>query len=232
MRLEKVQLTILASLLFSALAILTAAIVNAWSDQDKSFAFPDAVPLEPAQFMASRPLPTQTPNPYTHSIASHHYQYRYQNQPLAIQITYTKGTAGDLQRFFKNYAVAAIPPPYQPQGEQRQRTGVGFYQLYTHQDRAYLSACIDPGGQSTVTAGQFIQNWNSHWYLLGQDYMDDRCLWTHLSTPVTQTSARQAELLLESAWFRWHQWWRPRFPPQQATSSAANPPPNSVDTNR
>lgn len=213
---ERARLIVLVSLVSAALASLGFAIVNTLRDQDQSFAFPYRVPLKDAQLLHSHPLPTQVPNPYSKSLASHLYQYRFQSTPLEIQMIYASGTGGDLQRFLNNYALTAIPQHYQPQGAHRQNPDLGFYQIYSYQDRTYLSACIDPGGKTTVTTAQFIRHWNSHWYLLGQDYMDDRCLWTHLSVPVGQNSPRQTEQLLESAWFSWYQWWRTRFPPQQA----------------
>ena len=216
MTLSNVRLTLWASLLTTVGGTLILTLYNTLRHRTVPFTFPATVPLQQAQLLQSHPLPTQTPNPYTQSLASHHYQYQYQTTALDIQMTYVTGTGGDLQRFLNNYPLAEHPPNYQPQGDQRQRSGLGFYQIYTVRNRTYLSACIDPGGKTTVTTSQFISHWNSHWYLLGQDYMDDRCLWTHLSIANRQNSPHQTEQILESAWFNWHQWWQSRFPPQQA----------------
>lgn len=104
---------------------------------------------------------------------------------------------------------------------------VGYYGLVSHNSKAYLSACINPRGGSTVTEQQFTQNRYSHdlqvsrvvpWLLGQESLIDYRCLWTFMSIPFTNgsksgsTSEAEAYKNLEAAWFSWHEWWQANFP--------------------
>jgi cyanosortase A-associated protein len=113
--------------------------------------------------------------------------------------------------------------------------GIGHYGVLTHKDaktqtsRAYLSACINPQGESTATEQQFTHNLSKGWqpsqvgsWILGQkSLIDRRCLWTLMSVPVqtdskaapaTARSTEQAYKTLETAWVSWYQWWRENYP--------------------
>jgi cyanosortase A-associated protein len=97
----------------------------------------------------------------------------------------------------------------------------GFYGMVTHDETAYISACIPPRGNSTFTAQQFQQNALLHdirptrvikWWLGQQKLVDQRCLWTHLSIPIDDGSAEDAYDVLEEAWTPWLKWWQSHFP--------------------
>lgn len=103
----------------------------------------------------------------------------------------------------------------------------GFYGVLSHKGQAYLTACINPRGKSTVTEQQFTQNRYAYdlqpnrilpWVLGKESLIDRRCLWTVLSTPVqpnTTPEASEAEAYktLETTWISWHQWWQTNYPP-------------------
>ncbi len=104
---------------------------------------------------------------------------------------------------------------------------VGYYALFVDQERAYLSACINPYGDTTVTEDQFINNrYNTTSnrigsYLLGvTNLRDHRCLFTTISMPlenpklVNQSTNSLAKMhqKLEKAWTNWYQNWQDDFP--------------------
>lgn len=178
------------------------------------FVFPSAVSLLEWQPLPSHPLVDQTAK-HPNYLSGRHYQYIQNNLPLNIEMRYVVDTAGDVKDFIKTYTSIPSSPVL------RQQEGIGFYSLFIYQGKAYLSTCINPHGGSTVTARQFKQNRNTYdlqlgrllpWLLGQENLKDERCLWTHLSIPLRDSSPEPAYLLLESAWFSWYQWWRPRFP--------------------
>lgn len=203
----------LVSVLVGTLTVFTSAMWKAMAINPRPFAFPQQVPLQQATLTQSQSRPGQKSDAYSEIITQHHYQYQSQGQRLDIEMSYVTGTTGDLGLFLENYPVLEQKLQPLPTPQIRQQ-GAHYYAVYTHKNRAFLSACLDPGGLSTVEVGHFIQNWNSHWYLLGRDYIDDRCLWTHLSIPLNQQSPQQAFTILEANWVSWQQWWQNRVPKQ------------------
>jgi cyanosortase A-associated protein len=178
------------------------------------FAFPPTVPLQGWQPLTSDPLGDATPD-RTHYIAGRRYQYIQNELPLAIEMRYFVDTGGEVKEFLKNHTSISVSPVL------RQKEEIGFYGVFTHQEQAYLSACINPRGGSTLTARQFKQNRNAYdmqlsrllpWLLGRENLKDERCLWTHLSIPLKDSSSEVAYQNLEDAWFSWYQWWQPRFP--------------------
>lgn len=183
-------------------------------DQGKvsSFVFPTEVPLPQWQLSLSRPLPQQT-GKHSQPLTQKHYQYIQNNQALDIEMRYIRD--GNVPVFIKEYTNISSTAIV------RQREGVGFYGLGVDQQRAYLSACINPQGSSTFTDEQFNQNRHVNEtrpqhllsWLLGQGlFQDNRCLWAHLSVSLKDSSPKEAYSVLENAWFSWYQWWHLRFP--------------------
>jgi len=179
-----------------------------------AFTFPPQVPLPEWQLQESRPLAEPTAS-HPNLITGRYYQYSQKGFPLNIEMRYLVGTGGETKDLIEEYS------SFQPSVVSRQKNGVGFYGLLVHQQRAYLSACINPRGGSTATGRQFTQNrrvYDVHWsrvlpWLLGQQpLVDSRCLWAYLSIPIEGSSPEKAYQTLEKAWFYWYQWWQPRFP--------------------
>jgi cyanosortase A-associated protein len=178
-----------------------------------SFVFPEKVPLDGWQPLASRPLLES--NAELLPAAQKHYQYARNGQILDIEMRYFTGTDGDVSSFIRNYTSLV------PSLILREQASLGYYGLFVNRQRAYLSACINPRGGSTVTDEQFEQN--RYFYdvrlnrllpwLLGQESLiDNRCLWAHLSVPLKNSSPETAYQVLENVWFSWYEWWHPRFP--------------------
>jgi cyanosortase A-associated protein len=182
---------------------------------------PDRVSLEGWQQVSSRPLPAGTDLG-----VGQQFEYRQGNTPLNIETRMMVGD-GNVSRFLFVYtpiraANANLKIKYQP--------GVGFYGIVPHGGKLYLSACTNPRGDSTVTEQQFMQNRYTYdfqprrilTWILGQgSLMDQRCLWTLMSVPLSPGSSPSGNLpdtnknaaSLESAWLEWHRWWHTHFPP-------------------
>lgn len=197
-------------------------------------ALPEAPPLPGWQLLQSLPI---TPKLEDNSRGSHAYQFQREGQVLYIDVHYlAPWTDGNISRLlFVNTALRAA----NAQLQERYHPETGFYGVLTHQGRAYLTACINPQGQSTLTEQQATQNryttglrpWRVLRWLLGQENLwDGRCLWTLMAiqlTPDPPESSDQGEtggstgpvspevayLILVSAWVPWHRWWQAHFPP-------------------
>jgi cyanosortase A-associated protein len=200
------------------------------------FVFPQEVPLPQWQFVSSHPLPSggtekqgsrgeemtsvvshQKENkkiqPDSELISQKHYQYTQNNLPLNIEMRYlTQYDVSDLIKKYTSISSKAVV---------HHKEGMGYYGLGVDRQQAYLSACINSKGNTTFTGEQFNRNQyisdiNPQQllsWLLGQNgTKDKRCLWTHLSVPLKNSSPEAAYQTLETAWFSWYQWWRSRFP--------------------
>lgn len=207
------RVAILAVTISSALLVLAKVTLSPTTSRYpvSSFTFPSVVPLPGWQKLPSTSLVTVKEHP--EYLSGRSYQYSKAGVPLTIEMRYLNDTSGEVKSFLESY----ISIPSSP--KLRYRTGTGFYGLFTHQQKAYLSSCINPSGGSTVTQRQFNQNRHTSdiqvnrllLWLSGEKLEDKRCLWTHLSIPL-KSSPSEAYQLLETAWFEWYQWWYPRFP--------------------
>ncbi|GAA6618950.1 cyanoexosortase A system-associated protein [Scytonema sp. NUACC26] len=173
--------------------------------------FSEQVPLPKWQFKKNGSLP----NPkkiHLELITQKHYEYTRNNLPLDLEMRYV--TEGNVPMLIKEFTSITSSTTV------RQQKGIGYYGVGIDQKRAYLSACINPYGNSTFTEEQFNQN-RFHYeiqpqhllsWLLGQKQLQHkRCLWTHLSIPLNNSSPEAAYQVLENVWFSWYQWWQPRF---------------------
>lgn len=99
---------------------------------------------------------------------------------------------------------------------------IGHYAIFADQDKAYLTSCINPTGQTTLTEAQFNSNQNQYdvvlsrlgLYLLGTgDLRDYRCLFTVISMPITEATNTPINYqYLEASWIDWHRFWKDNFP--------------------
>jgi cyanosortase A-associated protein len=140
------------------------------------------------------------------------YEYIRKNLLLNIEMRYV--TEGNVPKLIKDFTSIASSSTI------HKKEKIGYYGLGINQKQAYLSACINPYGISTFTEEQFNQN-RFHYemqpqhllsWLLGEKQLQHkRCLWTHLSIPLNNSSPEAAYQVLENVWFSWYQWWQPRF---------------------
>ena len=178
-----------------------------------SFIFPKSVPLSQWQLSKSGAVSPYLVRPPAYIsgnfIAGKHYRYRRNNQFIDIEMRYLSETNGDLKGFITQQTGELLPV--------LRNSKSGFYSLYEHQGKAYLSACINPRGGSTVTSDRFNRNRQSDirlnkvipWFLGESRLVDRRCLWAHLSMPLDRDRrAEETYRTLENIWFDWHNWWQ------------------------
>jgi cyanosortase A-associated protein len=205
----------LLALTFSSVLFVLATIVLVPTKDKRTvttFVFPEKVPLPQWRLSESLPLPKPKKDSITLFAQR---RYRYQKKDLLLDIEMRYLTDGDVVKLLRDFNFISSSAVI------RQQQKVGYYGLGVDKQRAYLSACINPQGNSTFTNEQF--NHNRYFYalqpqrllswLLEQEKLQDRrCLWAHLSVPLKNSSPEAAYQVLETAWFSWYQWWQPRFP--------------------
>lgn len=186
------------------------------SVETPSFKFPVTIKLPHWQFLDSTPLKITNDPTF---ISSRRYRYQKNNAVLHIDMHYIINSSGDVKDFLKKHIFskqASAPLII------HQKPGMGFYALFTTQENAYLTSCINPHGGSTVTFDQFRQNRNSYdlqpyrlllWSLGLEELRDWRCMWSLLSVPLEKTQSEEAYSILELAWVFWYPWWEKHFPP-------------------
>jgi cyanosortase A-associated protein len=191
-----------------------------------AFSFPQTVPLDDWQALNSRVMDQVPSDRRTQKrlLSAQLYEYKKNGVPIEIEMRYTLESSGNVIGFLTNYT--SIPPAViQPSlRDERHHQGVGYYVLFVHQQRAYLTSCINPKGGSTVTLPQFRRNRYAHdldiervfkWLISDQGIRDDRCLWVNMSVPLDQTTDQKkttAYAVLEKTWLPWFDWWQSRFP--------------------
>ena len=182
-----------------------------------SFKFRDEVPLPTWTQVKSEPATSLA----LKGIAVNGYQYRYSRdgQALAIEMHYLAGNSeeGDIFRLLQTYDSISVSPQ---EMVIRQRSDIGYYTLFAQQKSAYLSACLNPHGISTVTESQFQYNSTTSLLNLNQVLLwlegrrplrDRRCLWVVMKLPTDKLKLEQTYSVLENAWFNWFRWWQQHF---------------------
>ncbi len=212
----------------TVIVVLTLAVLifnpEAGTRQVSTYKFPQTVVLPNWEFVESGDLPSaksEAAKSWSATLAARKYIYQQKNQKLAIEMHYEVGTLGDLQTYIeKNTPINLKNNKESKNLEQKQE--IGFYTVFTQQERSHLIACINPRGGSTINTSQFMHNRYAFdlqserflpW-LLGQvSLLDRRCLWANLSLPVDQVASADLSPILETAWFDWYKWWSQNFPP-------------------
>jgi len=206
---QSLRIPFLAAVLGGVCLVLGKSIFDPSMGKPTPYTFPAQVPLSGWQAEAA------ASDDSTSRQGS--YRYRQGGEVLEIEMRYLTDTNGDFRAFLQDHAVRPVPA-HQVLMRQQQ---TGFYGLSRHQGRAYLTACINPLGGSTLTREQFLQNRQTHdlqphrlwaWLLAQADLRDRRCLWAHLSLPLNAAAPQATEQKLEMAWLDWYRFWQPRFP--------------------
>jgi cyanosortase A-associated protein len=222
---QSVRLSLLA-VTFLGTVLVTAKLAAAPKERkdqavaQKQNPLPETVSMQDWQFVNSTPT-----KPHKEAPFGRQYRYQQGDRPLDVELQYMTSD-GNVSRYLFVYtpvrtANAAMKIRYKP--------GVGHYGVLSHKGNAYLSACVNPRGESTVTEQQFTQNRYTYdlqasrllpWLLGKESLIDRRCLWTFMSTPVkvnsnagTATATEVAYKTLETTWFSWNKWWQSNFPP-------------------
>ncbi len=220
MTVQKFRIALLATTAIGIILVLIKSIVNPVSrnPQIAEFAFPETVPLPKWQLVATDAVNPHLVKPPTYIsgefVSGKHYRYSRNGTTIDIEMRYFANTNGDLKSFI-THQTGQLSPVLRQQDR-------GVYALFSHQEKAYLSACINPSGGSTVTSDRFNRNrllYDPHWqrivpWFLGEKGLQDRrCLWAHLSVAIADgDSIDSAYQTLETVWFSWYDRWNLHFP--------------------
>lgn len=146
------------------------------------------------------------------------YQYRQGNTEIGVQLRLIEGTLGHVPRYIKTYTsleVFAERLTFE-EGRIGSIEGIGNYQLFADETKAYLSACLTSQGESTVEGNNFVSKMNRNLLagralsgIVGQTSLRERrCLWVHLYTPREQASPEAAYDVLESVFKEGYSRWQ------------------------
>ncbi|MBD2503650.1 cyanoexosortase A system-associated protein [Anabaena azotica] len=134
------------------------------------------------------------------------YSYIKNSQSLELQMRYVINTRGEPNPFLQQLSKNLFKDNLK---NIKYVKGIGYYTLYSDSKQAYLTACINPRGGSTVTSNQFMQNrytydlaWNRLLpWIFGQEVLrDNRCIWTQVSIPLNGAVDSSVYPILESFW--------------------------------
>lgn len=190
--------------------------------QVSSFNFPDRIPLKSWQLLDTESVVESKAEKKDREeivASAKNYTYSKDNLALKVKMLYLVGTRGNLPGILEDRV--AIPAEVLEKAETKQLADIGFYTIFHHRDRAYLSSCINSRGNTTVNQKQFSQNRYKHdlkydyllpWMLGKESIRDRRCLLTNLSLPLDNLSPEIAYEILEEVWQDWYSWWQPQFP--------------------
>lgn len=194
-----------------------------------AFSFPELLPLSSWQQIDTKSIspvfePEKTQSELVQTAQSYHYTR--DNKDLKVDIHYILGSRGNVDSYLQKYSNISSEVLKSRQIEYIK--GVGYYSLFVADNRAYLSSCIGPRSNSSVTQKQFSQNryqgdlkievWKD-WLLGKASIRDRRCLWVTISTPNNSSSFLKQRELLEQVWQECYQWWQPRFPQLSTTTN-------------
>lgn len=215
---QQMRIPFLAVLLGALLLVLGKTITDPTIGQPTPYTFPKKVPLKNWQPLPDAPEATVTASA---DAPKRLYRFAQNGKVLEIEMRYLTDTNGNIPDLLKKDLTLPEQPNSRLFAGIPHRDETGFYGLFSHQGRAYLSACINPVGGSTLTRSQFRQNLQTYdlqpqrlraWLVAKADLRDRRCLLTTLSLPIQQDSLKTTAEQLERVWVNWYQWWQPRFP--------------------
>lgn len=178
-----------------------------------AYTFPDKFAIKGWQQVSAHPVGAPVVKDITAAndsdfmLSGKQYRYRHNNREVDVQMRYIVSTQGDIENYLKKFT--EITQVKDIQKNIRYKDGIGYYVLLTDSNQAYLTACINPRGGSTVTQAQFLHNRNNYdftsnrilpWLLGTAILKDNRCLWVQLSTPLDGANSEPAYRILESVW--------------------------------
>ncbi|MGB3237179.1 MAG: cyanoexosortase A system-associated protein [Geitlerinemataceae cyanobacterium] len=227
---KQTRLPLLAFNLLTAGFVLGKALLDPRMGQLTPFEFSPDVPLtqwQPVESERLKPLPEPDTDGSILQVGRT-YQYRQNDRLLDIEMRYVLRTQGEVENFVKDRRSQEDKKENkQPDRNEKIDATVGYepevgsYVLLADKERAYLSACINPRGESTFSREQYKHNQDIYdtefsrlipSFLGREKWRDDRCLWTYMSMPLEGSNPKETYKLLESAWFEWNEWWQPQFP--------------------
>ncbi|MDR9404346.1 MAG: cyanoexosortase A system-associated protein [Halothece sp. Uz-M2-17] len=147
------------------------------------------------------------------------YHYQQQEAKVTAALRFSSPTVGRLENYIKQTYPESLTTAYQ-QGNTRYIPNRGNYHLFQDDEKAYLSACLTPTGESTVDFTNYVNKANRNMFewqtliprLLGQkSFRERRCLWVNLSTPLNPDLPETSYKILESVFKTGYPQWQGLF---------------------
>lgn len=147
------------------------------------------------------------------------YHYQKQQTQVRVALRFFSPTFGNTKKYIQEAYDKEFQKNYE-QGNTRYLSNLGYYHLFTNEEKAYLSACLNPTFESTVSSAQYARQANKHFFerknliprLLGQkSFRERRCLWVNLSTPLNPDSPETSYQILESVFKAGYTKWQGLF---------------------
>ncbi len=147
------------------------------------------------------------------------YHYKKQQRQVEAALRFISPTFGNIEKYLQKTYDKTFQIAYQ-QGQTNYLPSFGYYRLFKDEKQAYLSACLTPTFESTVSQRQYVSQANRqvfNWQtliprLLGEKSLRERrCLWVNLSTPLNSNSPETSYQLLESVFKTGYPKWQGLF---------------------
>ena len=186
-----------------------------------NFVFPQKIPLPSWEYVGGQTIDiSQINSAAGHDViqGGNRYQYRENATELDIEMYYLTDTRGHIEHLLQKEAQISSETLKTQEIKQQDNN---YYSIFSDRNYTYLSSCLNPTGESTVTQKQFSENLYkrslnlrllSDWLLGKASIRDRRCLWVTMAIPNDSSSFLEPTDILEQTWQDWHQWWQPRFP--------------------
>ncbi len=178
----------------------------------ESWSLPESFPLQGWEFVESQVIKNTGQGQKRRQ-----YQYSSPAGIVDIQLRYFSYlTNGDNLSLLKNINKLELPDS----AVEVKQSAVGYYGMFAHEGRAYLSASINDNAKTTFTQPQYVALRNNKEQLLSRffpwliglkDLRDWSCLWVTISTPI-DSEPQQSYALLQEVWQSSFQWWHAHFP--------------------
>ncbi|MGL5033801.1 MAG: archaeosortase/exosortase family protein, partial [Microcystaceae cyanobacterium] len=177
-----------------------------------------SLPLKSSDKEYKEPAPITTEieeAPKSNQIKVERQTYRYQKSELELtaDFHYLHSTTGEIKSYYENFQHFSHLPKLE---EPIKKTGDrGSYYLFTDSQYQYLTACINPLGESVVSQAEFndsfyraYRNPSQWWNFLRSSFRDQRCIWGQLTLPLTTKKTE-----LNTLWPEFVRYWQEHFPP-------------------
>lgn len=203
---------LLACLSVTVFIILGRSLIDPNWGKSKSVSFPEDIALPQWSQLKSTPISLEY-SVYNRQekVLGRQYTYIRNSQapqvPLTVEIFYWSSPSGQMEDFFMYYSHKKAKFTVIDM-DVRQKSQ-SFYGLYRDRNTAYLSSCINPLGNSTVTNAQFLANRNnydlksSRWVgvALGLKRLRNwRCLWVNIAVSSNINDTNKSYKTLNDAW--------------------------------
>lgn len=224
---QKIRLLLIILTFSGVLAVLIRSLLLPYPQKkntSENFIYPENVPIVNWQQTGSKFLKNNAKNSEG---KKHLYEYNQGNNQVKIQGQYQQYSDSNMSRFLM---IETGIPPANTLPQMRYKEGFGYYYLLENEGKTFLTACLNPKGESTVTQDQHTKNRYLKtmgfqrtllWIIGQQDLTDGRCLWTLISIPTPEDpnpitleneNLEKTYKQLEEVWFSWYKWWKQNLP--------------------